>query len=67
MEEMMEDMLEMDEDDEIEEEADTEVDKVLFDLTDGKLGLAGSVSSEIPVSVSCITFPLRISLTIAPL
>jgi len=58
MEEMMDDVLEMDEDDEIEEEADTEVDKVLFDLTDGKLGLAGSVSSEIPVSIPMLPLPV---------
>lgn len=49
MEEMMDDTLEMQEDDEIEEEADAEVDKVLFELTDGKLGEAGSVGTELPV------------------
>lgn len=49
MEEMMEDILEMDEDEELEEEADGEVDKILFELTDGKLGMAGSVSAELPV------------------
>ncbi|KAJ7591046.1 vacuolar sorting protein Vps24 [Mycena floridula] len=48
MEEMLEDTLEMDEDEELEEEADAEVDKVLFDLTDGKLGLAGSARTELP-------------------
>jgi hypothetical protein len=46
---MLEDTLEMDEDEEVEEEADAEVDKVLFDLTNGKLGEAGSVSTELPV------------------
>jgi charged multivesicular body protein 3 len=50
MEEMLEDTLEMDEDEAIEEEADAEVDKVLFDLTDGKLGQAGAVGTELPVS-----------------
>ncbi|KAF9057617.1 vacuolar sorting protein VPS24 [Panaeolus papilionaceus] len=54
MEEMLEDTLDMDEDEELEEEADAEVDKVLFELTNGKLGLAGSVSSELPVK----SFPL---------
>lgn len=49
MEEMLEDTLQMDEDEELEEEADAEVDKVLFDLTNGKLGLAGSVGTELPV------------------
>lgn len=36
-------------DDELEEEADEEVDKILYELTDGKLGLAGSVGAELPV------------------
>ena len=45
---MLEDTLEMDEDEELEEEADAEVDKVLFDLTNGKLGQAGTVSTELP-------------------
>ena len=42
MEEMLEETLNMEEDEELEEEADAEVDKVLFDITDGKLGAAGS-------------------------
>lgn len=46
---MMDDTLAMDEDEEIEEEADAEVDKVLFDLTNGKLGQAGTVQKELPV------------------
>ena len=50
MEEMMEETLDMDEDEEIEQEADAEVDKVLFELTNGKLGEAGSVGTELPVS-----------------
>jgi len=50
MEEMLEDTLDMDEDEELEDEADAEVDKVLFELTNGKLGEAGSVSTELPVS-----------------
>ena len=45
----MEDTLDMDEDDELEEEADAEVDKVLFALTNGKLGEAGEVSNVVPV------------------
>ena len=48
---MLADTLEVDEDDEIEEEADAEVDKVLFDLTNGKLGQAGSVGTGLPVSL----------------
>ncbi|KAI0347282.1 vacuolar sorting protein Vps24 [Trametopsis cervina] len=48
LEEMLDDTLEMDEDEEIEEEADAEVDKVLFDLTNGKLGQAGTVETELP-------------------
>ena len=49
MDEMMEDMLNTEEDEEIEQEADAEVDKVLFDLTNGKLGQAGTVGAELPV------------------
>ena len=37
---------------ELEEEADAEVDKVLFDLTNGKLGQAGTVQNPLPVSRS---------------
>ncbi|PCH41043.1 vacuolar sorting protein VPS24 [Wolfiporia cocos MD-104 SS10] len=48
MEEMLDDTLEMDDDEELEEEADEEVDKVLFDLTNGKLGQAGTVGTELP-------------------
>jgi charged multivesicular body protein 3 len=36
MEDMLEDTLDMDEDEDIAEEADAEVDKVLFELTNGK-------------------------------
>ncbi|KAF8974512.1 vacuolar sorting protein VPS24 [Flammula alnicola] len=50
MEEMLEDTLDMEEDEELEEEADAEVDKVLFELTNGKLGEAGSVGTELPSS-----------------
>jgi len=53
MEEMMEETLDsIGEDDELEEEADAEVDKVLFELTDGKLGQAGRVGAELPVRLS---------------
>ena len=52
MEEMLEDTLDLDEDEEIEEEADAEVDKVLFELTNGKLGEAGSVATDLPVSTT---------------
>jgi charged multivesicular body protein 3 len=50
MEEMLEDTFDLDEDEELDTEADAEVDKVLFELTNGKLGQAGSVSTELPVS-----------------
>ena len=53
MEEMMDEVLE-DDDEELEEEADAEVEKVLYDITDGKLGAAGSVKDELPVSHSLI-------------
>lgn len=45
----MEDTLQMDEDEELEAEADEEVEKVLFELTDGKLGQAGKVGEGLPV------------------
>ncbi|KAF7977416.1 hypothetical protein HWV62_3554 [Athelia sp. TMB] len=48
MEEMMDDALDMNEDEELEEEADAEVDKVLAELTDGKLGQAGAVGTGVP-------------------
>ncbi|KAH7105523.1 vacuolar sorting protein VPS24 [Auriculariales sp. MPI-PUGE-AT-0066] len=51
MEEMMDDTLEaIDDDEELEEEADEEVDKVLFEITDGKLGQAGAVGAELPAA-----------------
>ena len=46
----MEETLDSVDDEELEEEADAEVDKVLFELTDGKLGQAGKVGGELPVS-----------------
>ena len=57
MEEMLEDTLEMDEDEELEEEADAEVEKVLFDLTNGKLGQAGTINNELPVSFFALLVP----------
>ena len=55
---MMDDTLAMDEDEEIEEEADAEVDKVLFDLTNGKLGLAGPAETAPPVSYLLFCYAL---------
>lgn len=51
MSEMMDESMDMlDEDaEELDEEADQEVDKILWDLTEGKLGQAGKVGSELPV------------------
>jgi charged multivesicular body protein 3 len=46
---MLEDTLDMEEDEEIDVEADVEVDKILFELTNGKLGLAGSAGTKLPV------------------
>ncbi|KAF9652163.1 vacuolar sorting protein Vps24 [Thelephora ganbajun] len=48
MDEMVGDMFDAEEDEDIEQEADAEVDKVLFDLTNGKLGQAGTVGTELP-------------------
>ena len=61
MEEMLEDTLQMDEDDELEEEADAEVDKVLFELTDGKLGQAGAARTELPVCILAMAFRVRLN------
>lgn len=55
MEEMLEETIQLDDDEELEEEADAEVDKVLYELTDGKLGQIGTVGTELPVG-SCIIF-----------
>ena len=55
IEEMLDDTMESLDDDELEEEADAEVDKVLFDLTDGKLGQAGAVGADLPVSLSVLS------------
>lgn len=49
---MLDDTLNVEDDEELEEEADAEVDKVLFDLTNGKLGQAGTVQNPLPVSKS---------------
>jgi hypothetical protein len=50
MSEMVEDAIDtLDEDEEeLEEEADAEVQNVLFNITDGKLGQMGSVGSKLP-------------------
>lgn len=48
IEEMMEDTFESLEDDDLEEEADKEVDKVLWEVTNGQLGVLGPVSSKVP-------------------
>ncbi|KAI9323587.1 Snf7-domain-containing protein [Dichotomocladium elegans] len=47
MDEMIQDTMEMMDDDELEEEADEEVENVLFQITDGLLGQAGSVGPEL--------------------
>ena len=54
LEGMLDDTLNVEDDEELEEEADAEVDKVLFDLTNGKLGQAGTVQNPLPVSRSVV-------------
>lgn len=51
MDEMLDDTMESldDNEDELEEEAQAEVDKVLFQITDGKLGQAASKVGSLPV------------------
>jgi charged multivesicular body protein 3 len=51
MEEMLDDAMNFEEVEGVEEEADEEVDKVLFELTNGKLGQAGTVETQPPVSM----------------
>jgi hypothetical protein len=48
MQEIFDDAVNIEEDKEVEEEV--EVDKVLFELTNGKLGQAGTVDTQLPVS-----------------
>ncbi|KAI0763266.1 vacuolar sorting protein Vps24 [Irpex lacteus] len=55
LEEMLDDTLAVEEDEELEEEADAEVDKVLFDLTNGKLGQAGTVESQLPAAEDTVS------------
>ncbi|KAJ3292519.1 Charged multivesicular body protein 3 [Borealophlyctis nickersoniae] len=47
IEEMMEDTIAMNDEEDIEEEAENEVNNVLFELTDGKLGQAGAVGAPL--------------------
>lgn len=49
MSEMIEEAMEGTEDDELDEEADAEVDKVLYEITDGKLGEG---KTDLPVCAS---------------
>jgi charged multivesicular body protein 3 len=51
MEEVMQLILVYVRDDELEEEADEEVEKVMHELTDGLLGQAGKVGAELPSAV----------------
>ena len=58
MDEMVQDVMAMGDEDDIEEEADAEVDKVLFEMTDGLLGQAGQVGAELQVGYMCAFFLL---------
>jgi charged multivesicular body protein 3 len=51
---MIDETVQLEDDEELEEEAEAEVDKVLFEVTDGKLGQAGSVGTELPVCLNCL-------------
>ncbi|KAG9015446.1 Vacuolar protein-sorting-associated protein 24 [Tulasnella sp. JGI-2019a] len=51
IEDMIGDTLEMaDDDEELEEEADAEVEAVLWNITEGKLGKAGAVGQDLPAT-----------------
>ena len=56
MDEMVQDVMAMGDEDDIEEEADAEVDKVLFEMTDGLLGQAGQVGAELQVGYTFARF-----------
>ncbi|KAJ3044285.1 Vacuolar protein-sorting-associated protein 24 [Rhizophlyctis rosea] len=49
IDEMMEDAIAMGDEDDIEEEAESEVNNILFELTDGALGEAGTVGAPLEV------------------
>jgi charged multivesicular body protein 3 len=50
IEEMMNDAIDMRDEDDIEEEAAEEVDKILYELTDGLLGEIGPVGKKLKVT-----------------
>ncbi|EDV22686.1 Charged multivesicular body protein 3 [Trichoplax sp. H2] len=52
MEEMMDDAMTMDDDEEVEEAASDEVDKILFEITDGQLGKAQTAVEPLPEATS---------------
>jgi charged multivesicular body protein 3 len=58
MSEMMDDTLEAldDDEEELEEEAQDEVDKVLWQITDGKLGQANGQVGNLPVRLAFLLF-----------
>ncbi len=55
---MIQDTIELQDDDGIEDEAQGEVDKVLFEMTDGLLGQAGAVGADLEV---CFLFLMSFS------
>lgn len=65
MEEMLDDTMEgLDDEEELEDEAQDEVDKVLFQITDGKLGQSTGAVGALPVSlVSILSSPVMHELT----
>lgn len=51
IDEMVQDAIEMGDEDDLEEEAEGEVEKLLFELTDGMLGQAGAVGPALEVFI----------------
>ncbi|XP_065882999.1 charged multivesicular body protein 3-like [Dysidea avara] len=49
MEELIEDTFESMEDDDLEEDADSEIEKILFEVTKGQLGGVGDIGTTLPV------------------
>ncbi|XP_031555838.1 charged multivesicular body protein 3-like [Actinia tenebrosa] len=57
IEEMLEDTFEGLEDDDMEEAADAEVEKILFEVTEGALGEAGHVTNPLPAGAEGVAEP----------
>ena len=65
MDEMLEETMEgMDDEEELESEANEEVEKILFEITDGKLGVQNSKVGALPVRPRSFRLPRSVRLTL---